>query len=104
MKLKYEARKGQRFKKRIFFGVTNFEGWWWNEDLKIWHRYGANPNTNNLSSHFMGCKSVKAFRRRLRQWSRYLPEGIQFILASRYEGQDVYGRTKRSSRDHIRHG
>ena len=36
---------------------------------------------------------VRAFKRRLRQWSRYLPAGVTFHLVSRYVNSDVIGKT-----------
>lgn len=59
-----------------------------------WFDYGSNQWLNDMtlltkkgfSSH-QDCKSVKAFRRKLKK----APKGIKFILVSRWKGYDVIG-------------
>lgn len=94
MKLLYDQIKGRRTKSRGFYSVTTFGGYWWVYGHDKWMKNEDIPQTHQgLSSHFNGCRSVRAFRRRLRQWSLYLPKGVQFILVSRWGRNDVYGRT-----------
>jgi hypothetical protein len=108
--IKYLLPKGQRRKKGvirwldpqgrfhqagIYFGITTFDGYWWHNDLKRWVP-GDVPG--DKSSHFgmkrsERCRSVRAFRRRLRQWQKYLPKGIEFILCSRFDELCVKGKT-----------
>ncbi len=91
MALKFKAPKGQRIKTNAWYcGVTNFEGYWWHSKDKLWSKVAKCGS----SSHFPRVKSVKAFRRRLRQWSKYLQPGIEFILASRYDLYEVKGKTQ----------
>ena len=89
--LKYEQCKGGRFKKDNFFCVATFDGYWWDDNLKRWIESYSRDSSR---SRFYGVKSVRAFRRRLREWSRYLPSGVKFILASRYFKHDIYGKTQ----------
>jgi len=48
----------------------------------------SNPNAGEkgYSSH-QSCKSVKAFRRKLKK----APKGVKFILVSKWEGYNVEG-------------
>jgi hypothetical protein len=82
---------------RTFFGVTNFDGYWWKPDLQKWvngkeYADAHNGRLGEASSHFNGCHSVRAFRRRLRQWGKYLPKGIKFVLCSRIDDYCVEGK------------
>jgi hypothetical protein len=85
MKLKYEAKKRTRINYR-FTGYTTFEnGWWYNHDLNKWE-LNLQHGTHNYGSH-AGCRSVKAFRRKLKS----APKGVEFILVSRWFGNNVVG-------------
>jgi hypothetical protein len=89
MKVRYEAQKRLRFRRRIYGSVTTMgTGYWWHRPSRRWVYQAPGP----CSSHFFGCRTVRAFRRRLRLWASYLPAGTPFILVARYVGQDVHGR------------
>ena len=89
--------------KNIYFGITTFAGYCWSEKLKKWlsdEEYLALPKgaAGDVGSHYgnrttQRCRSIKAFQRRLKQWSTYLPKGVEFILCSRYDELNVTGRT-----------
>jgi hypothetical protein len=68
MKLKYEANKLSRIKNRYLFYVP-YE---WQDAIGI-------PEVT--------CKSIRAFRRRLKQ----IPKGVEIILFGRYMGHNVIG-------------
>lgn len=84
--MRYDAIKNDRTNKR-FWGMTPLTdlNWWYNFDLKRWEESGAS-NEHHVSSH-QPCKSVRAFRRKLKQ----APIGVEFVLCSRWVGRDVYG-------------
>ena len=94
---------------RTFFGVTTFCDYMWDYELKRWVPSGAFwidgeeleldrlHGSQGRSSHFNGCHSVKAFRRYLRKWSKYLPAGVEFILCSRISEYDVTGVTTKAT-------
>ena len=85
MKIKYDAQKGNRIK-HTFIGMTNFDGYWWIDSLREWRK---ESNGLDCSSH-CDCNSVRAFRRRLKEATK----GIDFILVSRWYGQNVYAKSK----------
>jgi hypothetical protein len=88
--LKYNAKKGQRIKYG-YMGFTTFDMsvndgfWYYNKTLKKWEENMVNENCA-YSSH-APCKSVKAFKRKLKN----APRGVTFILVSRWVGHDVQG-------------
>lgn len=85
MKIKYCANKHERIN-RGFIGITTFErSFWFNENTKQWET-NPSPGEFGISTH-QTCKSVRAFRRRLKS----LPSGVKFILVSPYYGYDVWG-------------
>lgn len=91
--------KGRANKANNFSDVTNYSGYLW-EHGKWVHKDVAVGVTIPWASCYVksdtmhGVHSVKAFRRRLRQWSMYLPPGVEFVLVSNFKGFDVTGRTK----------
>ncbi len=117
MKLKYEAHKNQRFKngglhskykngkkrsyKKAFLDATTYDGYWYvmyQNRVGIWLNYDQyyeldKSITIGSSSH-SPVSSIRAFRRKLKQWSKYLPSNTNFILVSRLIGCNVYGKTK----------
>ena len=63
----------------------------------MWMPYGEKREDQNELAWIASacpCRSVRAFRRRLREWSKYLPKGIRFRLEHRYVGVTVIGTTK----------
>lgn len=93
MKLSYTQVKGRRIKRRGFWAITTLDGYYWVYQERKWMKNKdiPHPHTGYSSHLFDGCKSVKAFTRRLKKWSNYLPKGTQFILVSRWARHDVYG-------------
>lgn len=88
MKLKYEAPKGQRFKKTCFwFGVRRKNGssiLWYDKTINQWtdqHITGHSYATHQK------CNSIKAFRRMLKK----LPKGVVFELDTGKVGCNVIG-------------
>jgi hypothetical protein len=95
MKIKHAFPKNFRYTKQYYGVQTDYDqlDYWWDETINQWT---LEPNWNGgISNTFNKCKSVKAFKRRLYEWSQYLPEGISFRLIGRYVGQDVIGKTKK---------
>jgi len=112
--MRYNLPKNARIKNSRFRGVTTFDKtpggdhYWvvekrvkqrWAPGEKIWGDDGKyiddDAKIEGCSSHFSNVRSVRAFRRRLKEWSKYLPSGIEFILSSRFVGADVYGKTRK---------
>ena len=88
--MKYQAKKKNRIKYR-FIGITTIDKdpWWFNEKLNQWENQ-KNTNKNidcDYNSH-QDCKSVKAFKRKLKK----CPKGVEFILVNKWVGYDVYGK------------
>lgn len=99
----YQQTKGKRVKGHGFIGVTNRSGYWW---VHEWGRWATADEAKGMerSSHIWGgmegfrVRSVRVFRRRLREWSEYLPPGVEFVLVSKWKRNDVYGRTRKPKR------
>lgn len=98
MKVKHNFTKGQRYMKHYWGVQTNFDqpDYWWDGNINKW-TLTPNWELGDISNTFGHCRSVKAFKRRLYEWSQYLPEGIEFILLGRYVGQEVTGITRKSN-------
>ncbi len=78
-----------------YIWVTTLDGYSWSRDEKRWFNiYDENdrPKTGGSISHAR-CNTVRAFRRRLKQWSKYLPKGVKFILCGRIDDFEVSGKT-----------
>lgn len=98
MKLKFEAPKGIRVKYR-FMGVQICERspsdpiFWYVKKTKEWT---INPpwDEGGICNTAYPCRSIRAFRRRLKEWSKYMPSGTVFRLISRWKGYDVYAKIK----------
>lgn len=92
IKINHSFKKGFRYYKQ-YRGVQLYYGqpdYWWNKDIKKW-TLTPNWKENLISNTFYKCYSVKSFKRRLIEWSKYLPKGTKFILIGKYVGQDVIG-------------
>lgn len=96
MKLKYQHCKGLRVKGHKFLGVDcKTQNYWWVEgNVQKWmHGDSIDPNNHpSYCTDMWPCRSVRAFRRRLKQWSKYMAKGTQFTLVSRYVGHNIKGR------------
>jgi len=95
MKLKYQAKKGSRIKYR-FMGVQierepGSTMYWYVERI---HKWSNDPPWDEEGiSNTAPCKSVRAFRRKMKKWKKELPSGIYFRLISRWVGYDVNAKT-----------
>ncbi len=94
MKLKYEMEKGFRTN-RYFWKAYTPKGYLFNYDLKIFEKYDdCDWNKYDYSNVTYPIRTVRAFRRRLKQWSSQLPKGTKICLRSDLVGYDVYGYIK----------
>jgi hypothetical protein len=84
--MRYEAKKGTRINYK-FFGMTNFDDYWWVDTLKKWVKISEVDKRLERSTH-RDCRSTRAFRRMLKT----APKGVEFILVSRWVGYNVYGK------------
>ena len=85
--LQFEAPKGKRVMSRMIGFESENGEWVWNLDSKEWvHLTKCETFEFNCSSH-RPCKSVRPFKRMLKK----APEGVSFILHSKYSGHNVYG-------------
>jgi len=111
MKLKYEAPKGKRTKggtyvstwqgkrcrKSFFLHVTIFTprsetgNFMWGYESKKWLNFSELPDSTECRGTAFpeNVNSVRAFRRRLKQWSGQLPNGTEVILVSRLKKNSV---------------
>lgn len=122
MKLKYEAPKYSRYKngglsnkykrRRAFIWVdpsydNKITYWWirlkdnpgkWVPGEVLWDETGRIVETfegHQVKGAASSCgriRSIKAFRRRLKQWRTYLPKGTKFTLVGHLVGINVYGK------------
>lgn len=92
MKICHELHKPNRYMKQYWGVQLDFDepAYWW--DGQIW-TLDPDWTAGSMSNTFHNCRSVRAFTRRLREWSEYLPSGTRFRLIGRYVGQDVIGIT-----------
>ena len=91
MKVKYNRIRGHRLNK-YFIGVENYSGkYWWSIEKQKWVEDNELEYHGCISNINSNIKSVKAFKRHLRKWSKYMPEGTEFVFVSRYVGYDVIG-------------
>jgi len=98
-KIAWVDLQGRYHRASTFMGVTCWsrpETYWWFEDLQKWVSSNDIPDHHNgYASHTPPryVRSTRAFRRRLKQWSTYLPSGVQFMLVSRFDELCVLGKT-----------
>ena len=95
MKLKNvrSVRKGtfkrpDGFRHVIFLGIK-CKSHWWVRKTKKW--VSEIPDTGGCST-VLRCHSVRAFRRRLKEFSKYMPKGTVFSLDCVYVGYNVIGK------------
>lgn len=97
--MNYTKPKGSRIKSYGFLSATVFikdykfvetnssltQGYWTALPLvEVVAPWGA-------SSHSMPIRSLKAFRRRLKQWSSQLPKGTEVWLVSEWKNFEIIG-------------
>lgn len=112
--MKYEKQKGLRIKSRFIWAdartekaedtpwVVEFKDGTkkWIKGSEIWGEDGYIKTYINgkekygCSSNFMPVRSVRAFRRRLKEWKNVLPKGTKITLVSRYVGYDIHAKIK----------
>lgn len=86
--LTYDAPKHSRMN-RYFHGVTNFDGWWWHDELKDWFKLGdPKLRGGGYGSHAYGPKTTKAFKRFLNKYCDKL-KGTEVVFANFYIGCDI---------------
>ena len=84
MEVTFQAPLGQRYLRRWFFGITNFEGLWWCYETRRWIDY---EKITGSASSCVPCKSYKAFLRHIRKHPEL--KGHEVILASRIPGNNI---------------
>lgn len=89
MKIKFKLRKGSRFKSQFRQMWELGLNWYWDEKNKKWVKCDSDEFRNNIDwmSSDAPCKSIRAFRRKLKS----APKNLTFILDSRFVGCDVSG-------------
>lgn len=94
--IKYQQKKGRRIKNFKFLWV-DIKGYHMLLPNKIWvdndtfyENKAVLPKYQYSSSGSHPIRSLRAFRRNLRKWSKYLPKGTKVLLISRYIGFNVY--------------
>ena len=94
MKVHHSFPKNQRYMKRYIGVQTDYDelSYWYDGNIKQW-TLTPDWSKGDIGNTFGHCRSVKAFKRRLYEWSQYLPKGTKFILLGRYVGQQVNGKT-----------
>lgn len=112
--MKYEKQKGLRIKSRFIWAdaITkqSEDSYWvvefkdgtkkWVKGSDIWGEDGYikthinGKEIKGCSSNFLPVRSIRAFRRRLKEWKDDLPKGTKIILLHRYVGYDAYGKIK----------
>jgi hypothetical protein len=83
--LEFEAPVGERLMKR-YRSVTTFASLWWCNDKRKFVSV-HDPLPKGGSNHFWPIRSVKAFKRFLRNHPEL--QGVEVILVSRFEGHNV---------------
>lgn len=94
MKIKYYKPKGQRIK-RFFTGIccesTNVEVYWYYDKEDKWctseedigqYKGGCGNYNNNIHT-------LKAAKRKIKKYSKYLSKGTIFTLSNKYIGYDI---------------
>lgn len=96
MKLKFQQPKGQRIKSQFMWMLTHEAGWWFSETKNRWiHQEDPEWLTlGGLVTSAKNCHSVRAFRRMLKK----APNGVEFVLVSRWKYHNVYGRGSRKTK------
>lgn len=97
MKLQFHAPVGTRFRRVGFYGVFCLDEYFWvgsrwfhvpfSDGTAVRDVLMANPG---LSPCHPGFRSVRAFRRHVRDWSSYLPGGTKFRMLNMYEGPGFF--------------
>jgi len=90
--MKYKQHKGKRIKSSGYWCVTTDISAWFDNVTNQWYQLNESGEfVNDSSSHSMPVRSLRAFRRRLKQWQGQLPKGTEMILVSHYIGHEIVG-------------
>ena len=93
--MKYLQPKNRRIKSsRYWDAMIEWDDplqnlYFWDESEKRWNPRDSIKDW--ASTHSCAIRSIRAFRRRLRQWRSCLPNGTKLILVSKYKRNDVIG-------------
>ena len=116
VKITYEKGVHKYYRSNIVarrYDTCTFDGYWWSQRLNGWvstdspsihFRFNTKRKRGlrcGLSSNYQLGKRFsesvvthRQFKRLVRKWSEYLPEGVEFIWISRYVGPlDAYAKT-----------
>lgn len=63
--------------------ITNFEDLYWSRKSNRWVKLGES-NNDVLYSYATGIKTLRAARRRVKKWAKYLPVNTKFIVVYKY--------------------
>ena len=104
MKITFNQHKGKRVcsghvkyhKKRIPFYLYAICGdfdYWWSKEINKWVFVDEDgfDMSKPYSSSSCEIRSIKSFRRRLKQWFKYMPKETEFELVSSFNRCDVFG-------------
>ncbi|MBU7587438.1 MAG: hypothetical protein KAF91_32190 [Nostoc sp. TH1S01] len=63
--------------------VTNFEGLYWDDTVKRWGK--PEDLTGNTLRSFVGnIHTLRAAKRHVKKWSKYLPPKTEFVIVNKY--------------------
>ena len=85
-KFEFDQPVGARILRSRFFGVTNYDDYWYDLDQKRWH--SPDERTNGHASNYATCRSFKAFKRHLRKHPE-LRKASEVHLRSRYVDYNI---------------
>ena len=77
--MEHNLCKGRRFFNQ-YYCVTTLDHYWYDELTDRWGRFEDHDPPHSLQSSYR-CKSIRAFRRKLKKWSKTLPAGVRFVLS-----------------------
>ncbi len=90
--MKYQQCKSHRIKNSRFDDVTTYSDYWMIRHSCYWKQSdNIDFSTKQVSTHSHKVRSLRAFRRRLKQWKDQLPKGTEMILASKYMRHHIIG-------------
>ena len=89
--MRFNQHRGRRVNHRFVW--VKCRKLWWLDKEKKWVSY-EETQSKECSTAMGPVGSVRAFRRRLKQWSSYLPNGTEITLVSRYLKCNVFARLK----------
>jgi hypothetical protein len=97
MKIRFQAPKGQRFKKQFMCveldnetteGWLNWLDWCYYPESNEWRKDSGFKSGETYASSSCNCRSLKSAIRLIKKWG--FPKGTTFRLHSIWVGHDVY--------------